>query len=859
MTSYSKKQENIMSLNTNTLARFKLAPLTCALLSIGMNSTAYAQESGATDVTPSGIEVIEITSTKRVTSIMETGQAVSAFGEERIAQLNIDGSQDLVQYSPSLIITSNKISIRGIGRPNNALGSDPGVGIYTDGVYNTENGVFDYCNFCDIDRVEVLRGPQGTLYGRNAVGGAINVISKEPERDLGGYVNLEVGNDGYLVTQGQLTGPLGEKFSAIATVSKLERDALQENLAEDVGDMDNKNRTYYSATLKADWTENFTSTLRYMKYERSENPSPGYLGDAYPTEFVNLGVDNLPGIYPGSNALNHVSGYTISNPALNDISQTNVDTQGQQDVETTRLTFINTLVLDDLEFKYTYGDNEFTYDSLADGDVANAEFGAMNFSEMFRQITTLVGIPGGVFLPNPLTGAPITLASDMTTSVIQSGEFTSHELQVVSNYDSQLNFIAGLYYFNSKESQYSDFVERGFGLMQGDAIAANYGSFPPELGLPADSGTFLGFPGFQPGLYQFYSSLIGAPFEATTSGDGGFLYYGQNNLETTATAVYGQLEYAVNDDLTLTAGLRYSKDEKVGSDDVFAYLSVPKNQHQLDDSWSNVTWRLQADWTVDKDTFVYGYVATGYRSGGFNLGAATADPVDVVDPEELIAYELGYKKSFNDNNVNLSLAAYYYDYTDLQVLSTVTEGGITTAAFDNAAEATVMGLEVELQAWLTSDFRIITSYSYTNSEYDNYTAVDSTACAILGECDVQDLSGNELNLAPKNKLSISASQFFDLNDWGNISVTAGYSYVGEQYSRAFNRSNWDQVDSYDRIDARVSWTSESEAFEIAAFVRNAADERDILRYSTPSTVTRLQNVELSDPISYGLQIRYSFY
>ncbi len=848
-----------MVLNTTKHNVFKLTPLALALICIGTSSATFAQDQEADETAETaGIEVISITSTKRVTSLMETGQAVSAFSEAIMAEMNIDGSIDLLDYSPSLIITSSRISIRGVGRPTTALGSDPGVGIYTDGVYNTENGIFEYCNFCDIDRIEVLRGPQGTLYGRNAVGGAINVISKEPQRDFGGYLNLEVGNDGYLVTQGQVTGPLGEIFSGIATISKMERDALQENLATDVGNLDNKDRTYYSMTLNADWTDNFSSSLRYMNYERSENPSPGYLGDAYPTEFVNLGAGNLPGIFPGSNALNHVSGYTIPNPAVNDINQTNVDTLGKQDVETTRLTFISTLTVDNLEFKYTFGDNEFTYDSIADGDVSNAAFGGMNFSEMFRQITTLVGIPGGVYLPNPVTGAPITIASDMTASVIQSGEFTSHELQVVSNYDSAVNFIAGVYYFNSKESQYSDFVERGFGLMQGDPIAANYGGFPPEFGLPGDSGTFLGVPGFQPGLYQFYSSLIGAPFEATANGDGGFLYYGQNDLETTATALYGQLEYQVNDELALTAGLRYSNDEKTGGDDVFAYLSVPKNQHQVDDSWSKVTWRLQADWNVDKDTFVYGYVSTGYRSGGFNLGAATAAPVDVVDPEELTAFEVGYKKSLYNNNVNLSLAAYYYDYADLQVLSTVTEGGVTTAAFDNAAEATVMGLEAELQAWLTADLRVMATYSYTNSEYDNYTAVDSTACAILGECDIQDLSGNQLNMAPETKLSLSASQFFDLDDMGTVLLTAGYSYIGEQYSRSFNRSDWDQVDSYNRIDARLSWTSASAAFEVAAFVRNAADERDVLRYSTPSTVTRLQNAELSDPISYGLQLRYNF-
>ncbi|MFT5674729.1 MAG: iron complex outermembrane receptor protein, partial [Paraglaciecola sp.] len=219
---HSNKRGTTMSLKTLFRTGFKLTPLAYAFMSMGITSAAIAQESNTDTVEPSGIEVIEITSTKRVTSLMKTGQAVSAFSEEGMAQMNIDGAQDLVQYSPSLVITSNKISIRGVGRPNNALGSDPGVGIYTDGVYNTENVVFDYCNFCDVDRVEVLRGPQGTLYGRNAVGGAINFVSKEPEKEFGGYVNLEAGNDGYLVTQGQVTGALGETFSAIATVSKME-------------------------------------------------------------------------------------------------------------------------------------------------------------------------------------------------------------------------------------------------------------------------------------------------------------------------------------------------------------------------------------------------------------------------------------------------------------------------------------------------------------------------------------------------------------------------------------------------------------------------------------------------------------
>jgi len=732
-----------MSIRNTWGQAFKLAPLTAALVA---SQVSYANAQEAQEMVLM-MEEVKVTSTKRETSLMETGQAVSAFGSDSLEELNIDGSQGLTQFSPSLIISSSKIAIRGIGRPNNALGSDPGVGIYTDGVYNTENGVIDHCNFCDVDRVEVLRGPQGTLYGRNAIGGAINIISADPTDNVGGYINLEAGNYGHSVAQAQLKGSLNDTFGGIVTVSKVQRDGLQENLAENAGDLDNRDKTYFSGKLTADWSDNWHSSLRYMDYSRSETPSAGYLKDDYSTDMVNMGLGNLPGMLPGSNALNHLMGYQKNNPAASDISKINVDTAGHVESESTRIIFTNVFTVGEIDIKYTFGDYEYSYDKLADGDVANAAYGGMNFSEMFRQITSVPGFGAdgvGHYLPNPFTQAPITVASDMTASVVMSGESNSHELQFVSNFSGSLNFIGGLYYYNSTESQYSDFVERGYGLMHGDMIAAYYGQIPASYGLPADTGTFLGVPGMQVSLYQFYALAMGGlPFEQTADGQGGYLYYGQNNLETTATAAYGQLEYALTDSLTLTAGVRYSEDEKEGSDDVFAYLSVPKTQHDVSDSWSSTTWRLQADWAVSEESFLYGYVATGYRSGGFNLGAASASPVDLVAPEELTAYEVGYKTMLLDNTMNLAVAAYYYDYQDLQVLSAIVDGGVTTVSFDNAAKASAMGVEVEAQMLLTDSLMLMGSYSYGKSEYDDYTAIDSVACAFVGECGVQDLSGNQ--------------------------------------------------------------------------------------------------------------------
>jgi|TARA_B110000091_G_scaffold41352_1_gene44800 iron complex outermembrane receptor protein len=846
-----------MSFKHTITAGFKLSPLATAFLLMGNMYTVNAAEVMAENTSTKGIEVIEVTSTKRSTSLMETGQAISAFNEGLIEELAIKGAQDLVKYSPSLIVTNSKVSIRGIGRPNNALGSDPGVGIYTDGVYNTENGVFSYCNFCDIERIEVLRGPQGTLYGRNAVGGAINFISKAPQADFGGYVNLEAGNDGYLLTQGQITGALTDTFSAIVTVSKKERDALQENLAEGVTDFDNVDRTYFSGTLKADWNESWTSSLRYINTDRSQNPSPGYLKDQYSTDYIGFGIDNLPGMFPGAAALNHLSGYTLANPAVNDISQTSVDTAGHLDSQTERFIFINTVTMGDIDMKYTFGSYDLEYDRLTDGDVSNKAFGGMDLSMMYAEFTS-VFLQNPYYFPNPVTDAPITLSSDMTASTIQTGDTQSHELQFISNYDGDFNFIAGLYSYNSKESQYTDFVERGFGLMQGDAISANYGG-------ALTSGTYFGQDAMS--LYQLYalgvSYSAGIPVEyipfEKAGDDGGYIYYGQNELETTSTAIYGQVEYQLNDELLLTGGLRYSKDEKEGSDDVFVYLALPNTQHQVKDDWSKITWRIQADWQVDQDTFLYGYVATGFRSGGFNLGGATSENPNSVNPEELTAFEVGYKKSMFDSRVNLSLAAYYYDYTDMQVRSAKIENGITTSVLDNAAEATVSGIEAELQALVMDDLYITAMYSYNNSQYDEYMAEDSIACTILGECGVKDLSGNQLNMAPETKYSLSATQYFDFNDMGSIALTASYSYVGEQFSRAFNRDDWDKVDSYNSVDGRLAWTSPEESFVVAAFVKNASDERNVLLNSTPAPETRMQATELSDPILYGIQVRYNFY
>ena len=160
------------------------------------------------------LEEVIVVANRVESNLMETATAVTAFDSGMRDQLGIENAQDISARTPSLTIAPSRISIRGIGRPTVALGSDPGVGLYWDGVYNTENDVFSYSNFLDIDRIEVLRGPQGTLFGRNASAGLISIITAKPRFETVVSGALTFGNYDYRRAELSATGGLSDTVAA---------------------------------------------------------------------------------------------------------------------------------------------------------------------------------------------------------------------------------------------------------------------------------------------------------------------------------------------------------------------------------------------------------------------------------------------------------------------------------------------------------------------------------------------------------------------------------------------------------------------------------------------------------------------
>lgn len=784
------------------------------------------------------LEEIIVTATKRETSLMETSAAVSAFDGSVRDELGIDNSLDLVAHTPSLSVTSNKISIRGIGRANNALGSDPGVGIYWDGVYMTENGVFEYSNFLDIERIEVLRGPQGTLYGRNSIGGAVNFVSKQPTDEWSGDIIAELGDYDRTMLQGLVSGKLTDKLGVVAAVSEIKRDGFQEDIrtGDDYDQVDNK---YGTISFTHETTDNWTNTVKLLNAKEDFRPSAGYAVGSFERDLIQQ-WDNgfyLPGMFPGQNSVNMNQGLAIDNPALNDIEDVSIDFQPIQENDRKSIFITSEFDFDNYSLKYTGGYTNFDYIKAIDADLTNGADSGVNWDDLL--VFGLAAGPVAVSSPTAQAfGAPghSLTPSDLVYTVEQEASFVSHELQLTTDFDGPVNYIGGVYYYRSQEDQEVSYVERNDDLM--------------------DVYRWLGV----------YSESFGGTLNVSPDND---LYRANASLTTRSMAAYGQAEWNITEDTMITAGIRYSYDEKEGSDTTFAQYVGPVAaaftyagetvSREEDDSWNQVTWRLGVDHTIDENHFVYAFVATGYRSGGFNFSKPTSTTdVDQVDPEELTSFEIGYKGALLDNRVNLSSAIYYYDYDDLQVLQGDVVNGIAVSTFTNAKEASAWGVETELVALLTENLTLRGTWSYNDTEYKDFESSDNNACTIEETvCAVEDLKGNEFPLAPKHKASLNLTYAWEMLDleWR---ATGSYLYTGEQYMSAFNNSSYDKIDSWDRTDARLSVNTPDQSWEVTAFIKNIGDDREVVYQERPSTVTRTGTQDLTEPRTYGVKVRYSF-
>ncbi len=660
-------RENISSYRQ--LLRRTSGTIICAALMAGTSSLAYAEEAEEAEMI-SALEEIIVTARKRSENIQETPIAITAFSTTQLEQRSLTNLMEIGAYIPNVVMNSSpsssgggnnsQIYIRGIGQSDFLFTTDPGVGIYVDGVYHprTLGGVMD---LLDLERVEVLRGPQGTLFGKNTIGGAISMTSQKPMGDGTGYLEVTTGRFDRLDIRGSFDVALSDSLAAKVSMSSKNRDGIGKRLEFGT-----------DKVLDTSGDENATSARIALRWEASEDVTIDFTADY--TRERNKGVPVILSFVDDNGAefggLGGLWNALVGGPA--------------------GLPFTSAFVIGDGNRydSYATGGNENTLDAY--GFSMDIDW-TVNENLSFRSITAYRAMEA--FFNSDTDGSPLSFVA---TDQVQDQNQISQEFQLTGTaMGDRLNWMMGVFYFD-EFGRDDNVVRLASGLY--DALEALPG---PLNGSPLGAPTAPGGPG--------------NPINVVLDLDLDIF----NEIDIKSYAAFSQATYEISDKISLTAGVRYSYEKKDYYLNHFRFNSgVPTvADTTVSDSWSSFTPMASLDYRVSDDALVYASITQGFKSGGFNGRPITDGQVSSFDPETVLSYEIGFKTDWYDNRLRLNGAVFYADYTDMQLGSiSADENGVLALRIQNAGKATIKGFELELQARPVANFDIIGSLGYVDFE-----------------------------------------------------------------------------------------------------------------------------------------------
>jgi iron complex outermembrane receptor protein len=755
---------------------FVVLATTLALPALAQTSVGETQQAAEPD---SGIAEVVVTAQRREQKLQEVPLAVTALTTEQIENRGIDNVADLSALAPGLQIskeptssTTSQIAIRGLVAVNAGIYWDSPVGIYVDGVYigKAQGGIFDVV---DLDRVEVLRGPQGTLYGRNTLAGAINLITRKPSGEFYGSSSLEIGNYNAVVGKASVDLPKMGIVSLSLALRQEQRDGWVDTSAVSPVDEIN-NRSSNGLRLAADF-DFAASLLGEYRFDRSNlNQTPSW-SQLYS---VGTGATSPFSPYPG-NPYATLPGYA----------------------STKRL---------------KHGDIDAPFYERA--HIAGHSF---TLSWLVDEHNTLKSISGYRRLDSDdsqdLDGTPLDVS--LTQRPI-SYDQTSEDLQWLADFD-RVNLVVGAYYFR----------DRG------------------EARNPQ----------------RYFSGAVDIDSRYGT--------------RTDALSGYGQLDYRLLEPLTLSAGIRYTR-EKKGIDRVYgcyqafpgtACSSVPGTYNYLipegtspSDTFSATTPMASVAYQVNEDINTYLRYAEGFKSGGFNaefsnsaIGATDNLPETTTPfkPEKQRGFELGAKTSSFGKRLVLNAAGFYNKARDLQE-SLFLGGTGASSAIRNAGRATIYGAEFEGQFAFTRDSRLGFNYAYLHPEYDRFEDAAS------GTDQADDRAFPH---APRHSFNIYVDARLAQLGYGEVRGLIDYTYQSSMYTYAYRLdpppdeydADHTKVQGYGTLNARLSLNriklGERVQGELALWCRNLLDEdapNNFIDFG--ASFGDLTIAYFNDPRTYGL-------
>jgi len=792
------------------------------------------------------LEEIVVTAQKREQGLQDVGIAINAFSGAQLDALGIEQSIDIATFTPGVHISGNlagqntQFSIRGVTQNDfNDIIEAPNAA-YLDEGYLAIAQAQTFAVF-DIDRVEILKGPQGTLFGRNATGGLIHYVSRKPSFEQSeGFIDLSIGrfdtdaDANQFVAEGALSGPLSDNVAGRASFRYSKQDGYLNNIypaqtpaagtlgspspgagaGADLGDDD----TFAGRVILAIKSGDNTDITLSANYANSDVATGPYQSKS--TIAVFNGDPNA-----GGELVNVID--TPANETRSSIIQgTNLD--GGVDI---------------IDGDGPGGGSPFTIFPRAvpggdlfgyldpDGDDFNT---SSDFAFEDQGSTETLGLNAKV---------EVTLANDVTFTSIT--DFKDYEKLLFIDVDAapvnQLANYAGVDASSfTQEFRWNGETEKsrwvaGLFYLKIDNDSDN--------GLKAPSGSIV-------------NTLFGAPFDIGVV----------STLETDSYSIFGQYEYDLRDDLTLTAGLRLIREEKdfqteigflfsndnftVNQGDFLPNVPLPGAPFSADLDSSDTFWtgKLQLDWRPSDDLLVYGGINRGVKAGSFNapllgafLGSGGVDALPYGE-ETLLSYEVGFKKTLADGISTINASAFYYDYSDYQAFLFVGVGGVVINA-----DAENIGAELEFQTSPADGLDTIFSVSVLDATVED---VPLRAFSPLPPRDVDP------TYAPSFQATAIARY-----EWpafgGNMHVRGDISYSDEFF---YNLRNFDadKFDSYTLVGAGIGWENENADLKLDLQIRNLTDERAGVQGFDLATLCGCNEVSYRAPRAVSLSLRKSF-
>lgn len=773
------------------------------LSTVAVSAPAIAEESSV------GIEEVIVTARKREESAQDVPVAITALSEE-LTSSTIRDLTDLNGFAPNVQIDESSqggrsnaasITIRGISPTRSDDNSfDSPIGVMIDGIYLGSLAGQVLENF-DIERVEILRGPQGTLFGKNTVGGVVHVIRSRPTGELGLRLKATVGEDGQREIRGVANMPLVEDVLAAKVFMTSQEDdgfILNTTLDRKVPQKDYSN---YGATLLFTPTDSFEALFTAEKFKDDSEVNAFHTNFNVGPNVIAPPTDPNQTDYTGGFAACTSFDSSICRTTLDRPSTVEHDTPNRAELETDAFTLNMRLDLNDnmtLVSVTGYRDQDEYRIYDYDGSAANY----------------------------------------ITIERWNEYDQFSQELRIDATWDN-LSLTAGGYYWNSEFEQ--DWVTGGqFWATLFGGVAYDPDQWAACLGTNGLDGAFAPIT-CDPGLTQ-----VEAGADVTQ-----ILYETQ---ETESIAFFAQADYTFAERWTLTAGLRWTEEKK----DFVAgqsYLSNVERQRErafsgfadLDNTWDEISPKVALAYQINDDSLVYASYSEGFHSGGFfGVNQNIRDfERDQYDPEFAESWEVGYKSTLFDNRLRLNVTGFWNEFSDKQEQSVQVDNDTLTVAttFDNVANATYKGFEVETEYVINSYARVFFNYGFLDAEYDDF---ETDINASDGVSIVEDASFLTPRNAPENTIGVGGTLTFPVGN-GEIEIYSRYAWVDEVETSLLNIPDA-RLDSREDLTASIGYHAEN--WSLVGFGRNLTNERtEVPLYLS----TLFANGTLNRPRSLGVE------